>query len=131
MTTHDLPTVTGQWTGSDLEEQCKLNLKPNEESTDEINERLGSMAQLDKSSSIEDVITGAYSLLARTPCCILTAALDDAAAVKERPNIPATMSDQRPNWSMALPEPIEDLMQAELPRKIAHVLAREKADSAL
>ncbi|MEC4629978.1 4-alpha-glucanotransferase, partial [Bacillus safensis] len=33
VTTHDLPTVAGLWTGSDLRKQRKLHLKPNEEST--------------------------------------------------------------------------------------------------
>jgi 4-alpha-glucanotransferase len=131
VTTHDLPTVAGQWTGSDLQKQRALNLKPNEESTAEINERLCAMANLDENSSIEDVITGAYSLLGTTPCRILTAALDDAAAVEERPNMPATMSDQNPNWSIALPQPLEDVMKAPLPRKIAHVLSRDNAESAL
>jgi 4-alpha-glucanotransferase len=46
--------------------------------------------------------------------------------VEERPNMPATTADQCPNWSVALPAPIEDLMQAKLPRKIATVLRREE-----
>jgi len=124
VTTHDLPTVAGQWTGSDLQTQRELNLKPNEESTAEINQRLSSMAGLNSDTPIEDVITGAYRLLATAPSRILTAALEDAAAVEERPNIPATMPDQHPNWSIALPLPIEDLMETQLPRKIANVLKR-------
>ncbi len=129
VTTHDLPTIAGQWTGSDLQKQQELNLKPNEESTAEINQRLSSMAGLRDDSSIEDVIRGAYRLLAKAPSRILTAALEDAAAVEERPNMPATMPDQRPNWSIALPNPIEDLMKSELPRKIADVLKRDRAAS--
>ena len=46
VTTHDLPTIAGQWTGSDLQQQRELKLKPNEESTAEINQRLASMARL-------------------------------------------------------------------------------------
>lgn len=125
VTTHDLPTVAGQWTGADLQKQRELNLKPNEESTAEINERLATMANLTPETPLEDVIIGAYELLARTPSRILTAALDDAAAVEERPNMPATMLDQRPNWSIALPMPLEELMEAPLPRKIAKVLSRQ------
>jgi 4-alpha-glucanotransferase len=125
VTTHDLPTIAGQWTGGDLQEQRELNMKPNEESTAEINERLSAMAGLDSDSSIEDVITGAYELLAKAPARIVTAALEDAAAVKERPNMPATNCDQHPNWSIALPRPIEELMESELPRKIAGVLRRD------
>jgi 4-alpha-glucanotransferase len=130
VTTHDLPTVAGQWTGSDLQKQRDLGLQPNEESTAEINERLARMAGVQEDTPIDVVITKAYGLLARTPSRILTAALDDAAAVEERPNMPATNADQCPNWSMALPQPIEDLMQADLPQKIAAVLKRgEEASS--
>ena len=125
VTTHDLPTIAGQWTGSDLKKQRELNLRPNEESTAEINARLRSMTGLTEDSPVEEVIAETYALLAKTPSQIVTAALEDAAAVEERPNMPATKPDQHPNWSIGLPMPIEDLMQAELPRKIAHVLKRE------
>ncbi len=128
VTTHDLPTVAGQWTGSDLKMQRDLKLKPNEKGTAEINERLATMANLKRKTPIEDVIAGAYELLAQAPSRILTASLEDAAAVEERPNVPATMCDQRPNWSLALPVPIEDLMDLPLPRKIAHALSREPVE---
>jgi 4-alpha-glucanotransferase len=127
VTTHDLPTIVGQWTGSDLKKQRELNLKPNEEGSAEINQRLSSMAGLNPDTPIEDVVTGAYRLLAKAPSRILTAALDDAALVEDRPNIPATTPEQHPNWSIALPLPIEDLMETPLPRKIAAVLRRDSS----
>ncbi|MBV8569541.1 MAG: 4-alpha-glucanotransferase, partial [Acidobacteriaceae bacterium] len=130
VTTHDLPTVAGLWTGADLKHQEELQLKPNAESTAEIKQRLASMARLDPSSSVDEVVTGAYELLSRARSRILTAALDDAAAVEERPNLPATTPDQNPNWSLALPVPIEDLMHSELPRKIAAALSRAQAKGA-
>jgi 4-alpha-glucanotransferase len=36
--------------------------------------------------------------------------LEDLCAVAERPNVPGT-TDERPNWSSALPMPVEDLPQ--------------------
>ncbi len=131
VTTHDLPTIAGLWTGCDLQRQRELNLKPNEESTAEIKCRLTEMADLKPDSPVEEVIEGAYQLLSRAPSRILTAALDDAAAVEERPNIPATDSDQNPNWSMALPMPIEDLMQSDLPRRISKALSRSDAEQSI
>ncbi len=125
ITTHDLPTVAGLWTGSDLEKQYELKLKPNEESTTEIHNRLKKVAALADESPIEEVIARSYGVLARSPSRILTAALEDAAAVEERPNMPATVSDQNPNWSLALPVPIEDLMAQELPARIAAALNRD------
>ncbi|HEX4229840.1 MAG TPA: 4-alpha-glucanotransferase [Bryobacteraceae bacterium] len=124
VTTHDLPTVAGLWTGADLKRQEQLNRNPNEESTAEIHRRLKRMAQVDESDPIEDVIAGAYRLLAEAPSRIVTASLDDAAAVLERPNFPATSNDENPNWSLALPMPIEELMEAKLPNAIAGILQR-------
>ncbi len=124
ITTHDLPTVAGLWTGSDLKKQHELKLNPNEESTAEIHERLTKLAHLKPDSAMEDVVARSYGLLAKSPCRILTAALEDAAAVEERPNVPATTSEKNPNWSMALPVPIEELMTAPLPRRIAEELQR-------
>ncbi len=127
VTTHDLPTVAGLWTGSDLDRQRDLKLKPNEDSTAEIQHRLACSAGLDRNSEIDEVITGAYRLLSTAPSRILTAALDDAAAVEERPNFPATTPDQNPNWCIALPRPIEDLMASDLPHRIAKHLRRGAA----
>ncbi len=124
VTTHDLPTVAGLWTGSDLETQRNLRLKPNEESTAEMRQRLKKSADLDENSPLDRVITGAYQLLARAPSRILTAALEDAAAVQERPNMPATLEDRHPNWSRSLPLTLEELQKRELPRKIAAALRR-------
>ena len=125
VTTHDLPTVAGLWSGSDLKKQQQLGLKPNEKSTSEIHQRLAEMAHLRSSASPQQVVSGAYGLLAQAPSRILTAALDDALAVEERPNIPATMPAQNPNWSMALPMPIEELMAGDLPKQIAGSLQRQ------
>jgi 4-alpha-glucanotransferase len=124
VTTHDLPTVAGLWTGSDLKKQRELGMKPNEESTAEIHDRLSAAANLSNNPAIDEVIIHTYGLLAQAPSRILVAALDDAAMVEERPNMPA--AEGNPNWSLALPEPIEDLIQTKLPQQIA-VLLRRKA----
>ena len=128
ITTHDLPTVAGIWTGSDLQKQRDLNLNPNEESTQEICTRLTQAAGLRADAPIEEVVTRAYGLLSAAPCRILTAALDDAAAVEERPNMPATTGEKHPNWSIALPEPIETLMAKPLAANIASAL-RNRANA--
>ena len=41
----------------------------------------------------------------------------------ERPNMPGT-TQQWPNWSLALPQPLEAIQTAELPRAIASALTR-------
>lgn len=124
LTTHDLPTVAGLWTGSDLKKQSELGLKPNEKGTAEIVDRLKTSAELKSNAPLEEVVAGAYELLSKAPSRILTAALDDCLCVEERPNVPATMSDKNPNWSIGLPKPIEEIMAAELPQRIAAALKR-------
>jgi 4-alpha-glucanotransferase len=52
---------------------------------------------------------------------LLSATLDDALAVERRPNVPGTTD--RPNWSLPLPVPVEELGGHELLGKVARILA--------
>jgi 4-alpha-glucanotransferase len=54
---------------------------------------------------------------------LLTATLEDALAVRERPNLPGTTT-QWPNWRLALPAPLEALRRHPLARSIARALRR-------
>ena len=123
VTTHDLPTIAGLWTGSDLAAQRALGLSPNEKGTRDIIARVREMTGATSRTSIETIITRVYEALAKAPSRILTATLDDAMAVEERPNMPAT-TDEWPNWSIALARPIESLEREDLPRRIARALRR-------
>jgi len=69
------------------------------------------------------VIARLHGVLAQAPSRIVTATLDDAMAVEERPNMPAS-GDEWPNWSLALPDPIETLEQSPLALKIGRALRR-------
>ena len=57
---------------------------------------------------VTDVIARVHEGLGRARSRMVTATLDDAMAVEERPNMPAT-TDEWPNWRLALPQPIEAL----------------------
>ena len=122
VTTHDLPTIAGLWNGTDLARQRELGLKPNDAGVAEIQARLAAWTRLEKPCDIEDVVAGTYQVLASASSRVLTACLDDVLAVEERPNIPATNQEQNPNWSIALPSPIEDIMQSPLADQIADSL---------
>ena len=50
---------------------------------------------------------------------------DDAGAVAERPNMPGTVT-QWPNWRLALPRPVEDLLAEPLAREVASILDARK-----
>ena len=116
ITTHDLPTVAGLWSGTDLEAQRKLGLQPNEEATYKLREKLRSMTGVNDQAPVETVIARAYELLAQAPSAVIVATLEDALAVQERPNIPAPNTD---SWCLALPEPRESLQTSALASAIA------------
>lgn len=116
VTTHDLPTVAGVVTGSDLQAQRRLGMQPNEESS------AGLLAKIDACAGADagplEATLAVYRDLAQAPCALLTVSLDDALAVEERPNMPGTV-DEWPNWRLALPQPLEQIRTAELPARIA------------
>ncbi len=123
VTTHDLPTVAGLWTGSDTQEQRELGLDPNEEGVAEIRNRLANWIRARGDEPPAEVVAATYAVLSEAPSVILTATLEDAAVMEERPNMPGTV-DERPNWSIALPLPLEELEQSELAAAIAAALNR-------
>jgi 4-alpha-glucanotransferase len=129
VTTHDLPTVAGLWTGSDLDDQRRLGMEPNEESTGAMCRRLQDMVGVAADASPDEAVAAFYGALGTAPCMLLAAALDDAVAVAERPNMPGTV-DEWPNWSIALPVPLEELMADPRPRAIARALDRRPPPAA-
>ncbi|HYO83808.1 MAG TPA: 4-alpha-glucanotransferase [Bryobacteraceae bacterium] len=124
LSTHDLPTVAGMWTGSDLEAQRKIGLKPNEKDTEASRELLARNAGVRGGDSLEEVSLKAHSALASAPSRLVTAQLDDALLVPERPNMPATTSEQWPNWCIALPETLEQIRENPRVQRIASSLKR-------
>jgi 4-alpha-glucanotransferase len=121
VTTHDLPTVAGVWSGADIQAQRDLGLEPNEAGSAAMHSRLVEWTGAPADTPVSEVITSAYDLLARAPCRVLTVALDDVAGVAERPNMPGTV-DEWPNWSIALPVPIEDLEKSPLAAAVARTM---------
>jgi 4-alpha-glucanotransferase len=126
VTTHDLPTIAGLWSGRDLQTQQELELQPNVEGWKEIRAALGSLAGVDASADVDDVIVGAHRALAAAPSLLVSGTLDDAIAVVERPNMPGTMTEW-PNWCLALPLPLEEIESHPLANRVAAALQRGPA----
>ena len=125
VTTHDLPTIAGLWTGTDLTEQRALGLEPNEQAIARVRELLAAHVEAKADDTVEHVVDLTHRALARAPSVLVTATLDDALAVPERPNIPGTVRE-RPNWSLALSLPLERIETAPLALSIATGLERER-----
>jgi 4-alpha-glucanotransferase len=123
ITTHDLPTIAGLWTGADTAEQRALGLEPNDAALERVRARLAALTGATARTPIEDLIDAAHRRLAEAPSVLVTATLDDALAVTDRPNVPGTTAE-RPNWSLALPASLEALERSPLARRIAAALRR-------
>lgn len=123
VTTHDLPTVAGLWTGSDLRAQEELGLKTNRAAQERIKRRLLRHLEVGPGFTVEDIIVRAHEKLAQSPSHLLAATLDDACAARERPNMPGTTT-QWPNWSIPLPRRLEQIEKDPLPRRLAQALGR-------
>jgi 4-alpha-glucanotransferase len=131
-TTHDLPTVPGIWTGSDLEAQRSIGVSPNEDGMRALRIDLAlkagfeSISQLAEPSlptdpTVDELVHGIYVELATAPCALLTATLDDALGVEERPNMPGTI-DEWPNWRIALPVDLDTALGDPRVESIARTL---------
>jgi len=123
VSTHDLPTVAGFWTGADFMAQQRIGQQPSEAGFAKIRDRLITATDLSENASPTQAVAAAYRALGQAPSAVLAACLDDALAVEERPNMPGTTT-QWPNWSLALPQPLEEIESAALPKQIAESLRR-------
>jgi 4-alpha-glucanotransferase len=126
VTTHDLPTISGLWSGADLRAQRALGLSPNQDGIRAIRRRLRSMTGLGRDADPATMITRAHRLLAEAPSVMIAATLEDALAVEERPNIPGTTGAQRANWSIALPALLEAIETNPLAASIGRILDRRR-----
>ncbi|SFL15450.1 4-alpha-glucanotransferase [Geodermatophilus ruber] len=121
VTTHDLPTVAGLWTGADLEEQRHYGVGTDEELEHGRQELLTRLPGLPRNAGPETAVRRAHELLATAPSLLLSATLEDAVGAVRRPNMPG--ATDRPNWSLPLPVPVEELPGHPLLQAVARTLA--------
>jgi len=120
VTTHDLPTVPGLWTGSDMADQRAAGVQRGVESgRAELLARL-TRDGLGEEAPVADAVATAYSRLGRSPCLLLALSLEDALGEERRPNVPGTT--ERDNWRVPLPLPLEEVVVADGPRAVVDAL---------
>ena len=108
-TTHDLPTLAGLVKGTDAPEAMRANL-----------ERLvGPLAD----RPVTEVAVEVHAHLGRSPAVLALATLEDLLGVEDRPNVPGTTDDERPNWSTPLPVPVDALPDQPAAGRILDALA--------
>jgi len=125
VTTHDLPTVAGLWSGSDLRDQLAAGTAPDLAGNAALRERLGRLGRLDPAAPPEEAVLAAYRVLAAAPSLLLLATLEDLLTVQRRPNLPGTTPDRWPSCSIPLPAALEQIRDLPLARRLAAVLARD------
>jgi 4-alpha-glucanotransferase len=131
MTTHDLPTLAGVWSGADLAELRRVGIAHDPTAETGLRRRLAELAKLPGDAPVAEVIAASHARLAATPAALVSATLEDGLGVAERPNVPGSVASQRPNWSLALPIAIDDLARQPGPRRLAAVIARGRSERAL
>jgi 4-alpha-glucanotransferase len=123
ITTHDLPTVAGVWSGDDAADQRAAGVEPDGAALERLKGKLLALTGLAPDDAVEDVIVAAHERLARAPSALVAATLEDALALRQRPNLPGTI-DERPNWSLTLPVPLAEVFTDPLVARVAAALAR-------
>jgi 4-alpha-glucanotransferase len=117
VTTHDLPTVAGAWSGADVQAQYEAGLGEVDD-LEKARDRL--MRQIPGSyDSAVDVVLAAYRRLSQAPSRLLCATLEDAIAGERRPNMPGTTVAT--NWSVPLP--LAEVLESPVARDVAVLLA--------
>lgn len=144
VSTHDLSTMKGWWTGNDLKWRQELNLYPNEQmGIDERAGRVTDREQLLAALEYEGVLSSdefpaakpavmnhalsraVQAFLAKAPSRILLVPLEDALGLNEQVNIPGT-TDEHPNWRRRLPFTINEFWQHVDMQNIVSVMNTER-----
>jgi 4-alpha-glucanotransferase len=109
MTTHDLPTIAGAWTGADLDDQAQAGLVPDTAGLARLRGRLRALTAVTDATPLAEVVLRAHAALGAAPSALAMATLEDALLARRRPNLPGTDRAQRDNWSRALPATLEHM----------------------
>jgi 4-alpha-glucanotransferase len=129
--THDQATVAGILTGSDETDMDRIGKAYDPAFVAGARRELCEQAGIDPAGpfgpdEVRAVILAEYRELAASPSRVVVATLDDAAGVTERPNMPGTV-DEYPNWRIALPAPVEELLAAPLARDVLATVSHRPA----
>ncbi|MGH6876058.1 MAG: 4-alpha-glucanotransferase [Rhizomicrobium sp.] len=109
-TTHDLPTVAGWWSETDIDWQARTERLRGEE-TQERAERAADRNRLWSAlkrahcasgdaplrEAPEAAVRSALAFVGKTRCALAIAPAEDIAGDREQPNLPGTI-DEHPNW---------------------------------
>lgn len=149
VSTHDLPTISGFWKGSDLDTRSTLQLFPSDDQRDKLvveraQDRARFLIALEREGLLPSgasvypnatpVITPAlmvaiHAYLARTQAQILVVQPEDILGIIEQTNLPGSFDDQHANWRRRLPLDLENWLEDGRFAAVGEALLRERGSA--
>lgn len=127
VTTHDLPSIGGLWTRSDLEVLRALGHEVDPDRIERMRDDLARRTGVDTDASVHDVCVAAGRLLAGAGCDVVVAQLEDVVGSTHRINVPGTDASERPdNWCVPFPVAIEELGAHETARAVTAAMREQR-----
>jgi len=145
VTTHDLPTLRGFWSGDDLKIRDQLGLCRSDAERAEANRERAEtkrlilealsreellppqIADLALDDDLPEALAAAiHAFAARSSSALFIAQIEDLMRQEHQVNVPGT-STQYPNWQRRLPNPVEDLASSAAAQAITSAIHRERA----
>jgi 4-alpha-glucanotransferase len=148
VSTHDLPTLAGWWRGNDIAERRAVGLLRNDQldaaqmarhadtcALIQALDREGLLSAADRvvtprdmslTSRIPDaLVVATHGFLARSPCRLVTAQLEDLVGMEDSVNIPGTINEH-PNWRRKLSVAIKELAHMPLFTSVCAMMRKER-----
>jgi 4-alpha-glucanotransferase len=148
ITTHDLHTLAGWWSGRDIEVRREIGMIAAGDLANNVDQRAHQRRRLlgllddkgllperlrpvmhgetDAPAELpEDIAVALHRLVARTPSRLFVVPAEDLTGAVEQVNVPGTM-DEHPNWRRKLPAEIEMLPELPLFAAITAALRQER-----
>jgi 4-alpha-glucanotransferase len=143
VTTHDLPTLRGYWSGGDIELRQRLSLYPNEETRqhvadERVRDRQALLGALEASglkpaaaSAAPDAYTdelahAIHVYLARTTSALVVLQAEDLVGMPDPVNVPGT-NEEHANWQRKMACQIDEIFGHEAVRALLRDVASARA----
>lgn len=140
VSTHDMPTIKGFWSGHDLEVRHRLALyRDPDQAESSVRERVadrqailrelkaaGLIAKQEEEPNHETLVEALHRWLARAPGKLLMIQLEDLAGEREQANLPGT-TEGHPNWRRRLSLPVDRLLASPEVKRFAAAVSQERA----
>lgn len=145
VSTHDLATLAGWWSGEDLLTRLRLHLYPDrdayehqraERSADRrrLLRALKAAGVIDKATLPDgarhfvlpfDLLLAVHAYIARAPARVMMVQMEDALGMLDQANMPATVNEH-PNWRRKLPLTLEQIATDPRTATLASILAQQR-----